>query len=308
MTLRYRMQMNTFDKVASYYDRIKPVVSVHHKREDDVRPLGDRRRKWERIIKVDADTYALSHNYSILYSVPVDAHKAPHSILWHRAEDGTETVTVTLGNRRHDVSMFNFLTTYLPTGLDFLRPRDGKKYIRASVSAGECKTYFLQNTGGRTLTFNSVVSNSLVFRRVGDLWELISKEIPKPKRRVDKEAKAALKPAINEFWNWACIVAPMLQPAQDIGWWELYHLRTENVQALTAARHACGEPTHATFHREALTQEGHPARTLVLQSFLIGQTHSNNVRAEDTDPAKLRAAFNSWVNRVCEFNKIVTEV
>ena len=51
------MRFNTFNEVVSWYERTKPLVSKHHSLANDVRPIGDRKRKWERIRKVDAETY-----------------------------------------------------------------------------------------------------------------------------------------------------------------------------------------------------------------------------------------------------------
>jgi hypothetical protein len=35
-------RLSTFDAVQNWYERTKPVVSKIHKREDDIRPLGNR--------------------------------------------------------------------------------------------------------------------------------------------------------------------------------------------------------------------------------------------------------------------------
>ena len=43
------MRFNTFNEVVSWYERTKPLVSKHHSLANDVRPIGDRKRKWERI-------------------------------------------------------------------------------------------------------------------------------------------------------------------------------------------------------------------------------------------------------------------
>lgn len=44
----------TFEGIKSLYDSIKPIRG----RSKDFRPLGDRRRDWERVEKIDEDTYA----------------------------------------------------------------------------------------------------------------------------------------------------------------------------------------------------------------------------------------------------------
>ena len=54
---------NTFVEVANHYKSIRPLVSKHHTLEDDVRPIGRRERKWERIIKMSDDLYILADDY-----------------------------------------------------------------------------------------------------------------------------------------------------------------------------------------------------------------------------------------------------
>ena len=44
----------TFEGIKNLYDSIKPIRG----RSADIRPLGDRRRDWERVEKIDEDTYA----------------------------------------------------------------------------------------------------------------------------------------------------------------------------------------------------------------------------------------------------------
>ena len=34
--------LNTFAEVAAWYAAIRPMVSKHHKKEDDLRPVGER--------------------------------------------------------------------------------------------------------------------------------------------------------------------------------------------------------------------------------------------------------------------------
>ena len=54
---------SSFHEVAKHYNSIKPLVSKLHTREDDIRPIGDRARKHERIVKISNNCYALSDGY-----------------------------------------------------------------------------------------------------------------------------------------------------------------------------------------------------------------------------------------------------
>lgn len=61
----------TFEGIKNLYDGIKPIRG----RAVDYRPLGDRRRDWERVEKVDEDTYAY-----VLYSTRCVTIKRDNSI------------------------------------------------------------------------------------------------------------------------------------------------------------------------------------------------------------------------------------
>ena len=63
MAYRYhRVQgINTFAEIEDKYNSVKPLVSKNHTKEQDVRPIGARQRKWERIIKVNNNKYILNN-------------------------------------------------------------------------------------------------------------------------------------------------------------------------------------------------------------------------------------------------------
>jgi hypothetical protein len=56
------MRFNTFDQVAEWYNNTKPLGGKDNKGLD-IRPIGARRYKYERIKKYDEDTYALIDGY-----------------------------------------------------------------------------------------------------------------------------------------------------------------------------------------------------------------------------------------------------
>ena len=96
------MYLNSFDAVKEQYRSTKPVVSKYHTKEDDIRPIGDRKRKWERIIKVNDNCYALTHDgmewdYKVdgACTIGIDNDKALNEapIVWSRV-GGKEYVSV----------------------------------------------------------------------------------------------------------------------------------------------------------------------------------------------------------------------
>jgi hypothetical protein len=48
---------NSFDDVVSEYNKTVPIRGA--RKAEDLRPLGQRRKWWERIIKVNENTYVL---------------------------------------------------------------------------------------------------------------------------------------------------------------------------------------------------------------------------------------------------------
>ena len=123
----------SFKDVVKHYENIKPLVSKLHTREDDIRPIGDRNRKWERIVKVSRNCYALSDGYHegdnkfMSYGVREYDYKTNTTtyhwdrlgkmeyyapIVWRKDKDGTETVQIRncVGDNSHySNSRYSFL-------------------------------------------------------------------------------------------------------------------------------------------------------------------------------------------------------
>ena len=82
----------TFEGIKGLYDSIKPIRG----RSKDFRPLGDRRRDWERVEKIDEDTYAY-HLYNT------------HCVTIRR--DNSITLNP---NGWHSISTAEFMTSWSP--------------------------------------------------------------------------------------------------------------------------------------------------------------------------------------------------
>ena len=57
------LQYDGFDYIANLYANTKPLVSKCHTLEEDIRPIGDRNRKYERIKKMNDKCYILQDGY-----------------------------------------------------------------------------------------------------------------------------------------------------------------------------------------------------------------------------------------------------
>ena len=146
MALTYS-SFGSFDEVVAHYENIKPMGGSGNKGKD-IRPIGDSKRKYERIVKISNNCYALSDgfhfgdkyfNWGWGYTasaefVPTlkDMEKyAP--IIWRKKRDGTEQVTIRngYGNHAHN-GRYAFINRHTPKGLGFVVD-NGKQYVTKTM-------------------------------------------------------------------------------------------------------------------------------------------------------------------------------
>lgn len=174
----YTPKLNSFDKVAAWYAKTKPIKSKNFTLEQDVRPIGERRRQWERIIKISDTCYALScgGSYDPVFCWGYREDQKAHPltpeevamlapIVWRKHKDGTETVSVRngTGECQHN-HIYAFLDRALPRELRFKQTRYGVQYVY-NRSAGT--NYFLEK--GRTVP-RHVMEYVKKHRGVGGGW------------------------------------------------------------------------------------------------------------------------------------------
>lgn len=243
----YITKLNTFAEVASHYENVKRLVSKVHPKEHDIRPLGARSRKWERIIKINDDCYAFScggaHDPVFTWGtgsqrekdfplLPEDtARLAP--VVWRRDKDDTETITVRngVGGWSHQ-SIYCFIRRTLPRGLRFSQPNHGgKQYVccatgdiylpkTRSVPRHAYEEYKDEATRShwareRLKTTTPDEDNlSITFKRTGaGSFEVVGTPPTEyiDRIRVNREDKAAFKPHIEQLWSWATIMYPLMK-------------------------------------------------------------------------------------------------
>lgn len=122
------------------YDNTKPMVSKHHKLEDNLRPAGNRSRKWEHIRKLSDTCYALcdgGEGDPIFYTNGVDIPNQDtynlSPIVWEvqPQPDGSYLETIKVRNGSGDYAhntRYGFLHVFLPLGLRF-KIDNGKQYV-----------------------------------------------------------------------------------------------------------------------------------------------------------------------------------
>lgn len=268
----YNYGLDSFTHVEHLYNNTKPI------RGTNIVPLGDRRRKWECIIKVSPHKYVLSDH---------GEHQQPGTaaVVWVRNADGTNTVTFLneTGDYAHTVR-YSFLERCMPVGMHFIVD-SGKQYVR-----WDGNRYYLPKD----------IDKPVVFTSHGGTWTLLSDPHPVPvtRVRVNKEKKAPFKKAIEEYLHWAWTMTPIIEGTMN---WESNREATWGANTVRGDMFLC-----------VLMNEQHEARTDMLHAFLCelargmgnrywGDTNPTTNVSLTSDPKKFRTKFNAWVNHMGVF-------
>ena len=331
-------KISEFNRVAKHYKSIKPMKSKNHPIEQDIRPLGDRSRKWERVKKFSDNCYAFYdgnggdniswseyHNNGNLSD---EDHKALAPMLWTREVGGwnREILRVRNGSGQFAHSgRYSFLERALPKGFGF-DIDNGKQYIilnktRYYLPKSDYGNYYrrndetaLQVDDKKYLEFERDMVNG---------WQIMADSftyVP-PRTLVDKERKKQFKPAMDSYYSWLCVMAPMFRDSlehierydDDAKYYDKYReqnqlSRDKSTEFLEYAQncdwidtenihyHYAPEPQHALIIME---DEEHSMRMHMAWGFL---RDSNLFKAHESDRKLFRSQYNRWINKVCGFN------
>ena len=303
----YKSQaLSTFKQVEDKYNSVKPLVSKHHKREDDIRPLGDRRRKWERIERVDSNKYVL-HD-AVMYS-GINPYGVSNSywwayinrppITWER-KDGKEFVTVRPNVQvSHDTSRYQFLRAYLPSGLYFdNHTKHGRHMINNVFIARPRDT---KDKTDYHLTFERPFNN---YNDLSNLrWKCITEPWAETRSVVDKEKKAELRADLEQFYEWICSVGLLL----DVGYENVRHLEYEAHNHIQSHSISNRLDFPVKVALQILKDYNHPLRIHLATNFLVrmdnrrswAEPNTSLIKSIETveDQREFRAKYNSWANR-----------
>ena len=301
------MRFNTFNQVVAWYEQTKPIVSKHHKAGENIRPVGDRKRKYERIRKVDPETYCLLDGYygSTMFSTNTrgdaqyEQDMAP--IMWKREADG-DYIYIRNGTLRSvPFSRFKFLQWYLPNDVAFRYNQQGKHWIRAKTPTGY-EDFPLPKTDytwdynikeatkddGRRLKFRA--NEDGTFTRVGEVFKV-------EKTTVDKELKKQWKERIEAFYIQAAALAPML----DTTWNGRHEYRSvitdwckEN--GMNVPHYGGINQLPNTLVRQIVEQAEHPLR-VPLMALVIDDIDGKRKIESQSDLSLIRASYNRLMNK-----------
>ena len=301
------MRFNTFNQVVVWYEQTKPIVSKHHKKEDNIRPVGDRKRKYERIRKVDPETYCLLDGYygSTMFSTNTrgdaqyEQDMAP--IMWKREADG-DYIYIRNGTLRSvPFSRFKFLQWYLPNDVAFRYNQQGKHWIRAKTPTGYedfplPKTDYVWDYNikeatkddGRRLKFRA--NEDGTFTRVGEVFKV-------EKTTVDKELKKQWKGRIEAFYIQAAALAPML----DTTWNGKHEYRSVITDwckdnGFDAPSYGGINQIPSALVRQIVEQAEHPLR-VPLMALVIDDIDGKRKIESQSDLSLIRASYNRLMNK-----------
>jgi len=300
------MRFSTFNEVVSRYEQTKPIVSKNHKAEDNIRPIGDRKRKWERIRKIDAETYCLLNGDYVNTMWPsaygdmskYEQDMAP--IMWKREADG-DYIYIRNGTRYSaPFSRFKFLQWYMPKELQFKYNQQGKHWVRAKTPAGyeefplpktdyvwDYKHRKASADDGKRLKFRA--NEDGTFTRVGEAFKV---EVT----TIDRELKKQWKERIEAFYTQAAALAPML----DLSWQGKNEYRNvvsgwcrENDIAST---YGSIKRLPSDLIRRVVEQDDHPLRIPVMALVIAEVDGKRKIESQD-DLRSIRAAYNRLMNK-----------
>ena len=310
--------LNSFKDVAERYASVKPLVSQYHTREDDVRPINSRRRKNERIERVNENKYIVHdalpakncNSWSSAFAKypPITWERLDCTGCTSEFQSGdyiTVRGSVTAG---YDTSRYNFLREYLPRGLafdnhskhgkHFLVTAQGRYYLprveHGSLQyAEERPDYKLQFYLTTTSTTTEDITGTTVdYHRA---FKLVSFLYDQPKTRVDKVKKAALTQELASFWEWMVSVGFLLHTND----WEYRNQLRQEVLHYKEEHKMHDQGDYGVHFPEKLALQivkdyNHPLRIHLAHNFLSAY----NIKGLETveDRSRFRAAYNRWCN------------
>ncbi len=280
--------MDTFAEVAARYKTIKPLISKYHTRWDDIRPLGDRRRKWERIAKVDENTYILHDNLGGGWG---DRYVARPPITWRRRKSH-EVVTIRPAIRpAYDTPRFQFLRKYLPWGLDF--DNQNTRGVHNVNGVFIPRPTSLEDKTDYHLTFLRVEKKSAKNVSI-ESWKCITEPWPEIRPTVDKEKKKALRGDLEQFYEWMCSVGPLLA-VNDYSFLQRIREELQEHAPPPDVFSQYGIEFAPRLATEIIKDYNHPLRTHLATSFLQREDIKSIRTIEDKK--KFRGRYNSWANK-----------
>lgn len=212
--------MNTFEQIEKLYNSITPLRGP--RASYDIRPLHKRSKWYERIAKIDDNTYVLSDGWwagAYINSTPEQVEIAKHNmqqvgpIVWERRKDGDYIRIYSCRENTASWSRYKFISYWLPRYLRHNYNSNGVHWIETGG-----KKYLLPKWSSKEKSENNpqilhTDENYLEFKveqgPIGEVYTCVSKEYKRQVPIVNREITKKYNPMIKEYWEWIRVTMPV---------------------------------------------------------------------------------------------------
>lgn len=205
---------DSFDDVARLYNTTAPIRGP--RKPWDLRPIGDRARWHERVVKIDDNTYALHDgwDYSSTRTINFSEDELKKNkaeirdvapILWMRRKGADYVRIRSCVNYNGGIARYAFLNRYLPKGLVHGYKSNGVHWIQTNDKR-YLLSYFKRDWKARVNTEDNYLEFNLADQKFVLVNQPCKKRVPIVNRTLTKE----YNPKIKEMWQWAQVVMPVL--------------------------------------------------------------------------------------------------
>jgi len=322
----YRYNLNSFSDVVKHYDSIKPI------RGTDIRPLGDRARKWEHIVKVNRNKYVLTHvlpsdDAQYIYQEDRKGMIARAPVTWLRdPRTGIESIRIrnSSGDYAH-TSTYSFIDRAIPQRMLFYIG-EGKQFIKARNMLDVLQTHFLpkgkwvhenyykhwynasdnnwwaksqnftKNDDKAYLEFEVTEFKNSSTGALDNMYKLVHGQHKEPvtRYRIDKQGKKKYGQACKDLVEWAWTMKDLLVDSYQHDWEVRQRNRDQAGNAITEKSAFC----------KMLLDEVDERRTPTV-CWILGHMSLYDYQTQRStvtdDPQKFRRQFNNQVNELAGF-------
>ena len=300
MVLRHTdNRVNSFRDIANRYATTNPI------RGTNIIPIGDRKYKWERIIK-RSDTH---------YDMVID------ETLFHYNYGRNDVRTLVSWEMKNDievVTIYNDGFTMTYTFLDNLLPHDlrfyvlgssGRQYISMNWRVNDRGWSWAEpNQGDKDFYLPKDMDKPLQFARKHAKWQHVGTEyvFKYAMTQVNKEAKSNIKPYSDKFYECVITMHGML-PCDDYQ----YNYKMEQEMYKYMQDSGLSYYDRIDEYKKIMRDENHPMRLHLAvdwlrESPLFGYRGRQDIDTKE-QASKVRASWNRWVNKTLGLTKNIHE-
>ena len=302
-----------FDLIRAKYESVKPIVSKKSTLADDVRPIGARRNKTERIIKVDENTYVLSDGVlSAIRSyspMPLEMELQFAPIMVQRRADGDYIRLRTGSVQSTWMGRYGFLQAYTPRGMSFSTGSGRANEIHTHVDRKvhllprmdyqiDWGTGVVVRDGGEMLWFKQTSPDT--YERVSELYTLKT-------NKIDRDAKSQYRKHLRDYFNWMCVISPMLITgmeskwrARDVAATEFIEFAGDKIFSNHYIPLRVSSPELASLVKDILKDDEHVLRT-ALATLVLTECNASIKTFSDVDNMKkFRSRYNRLMNKALD--------